>query len=95
MYSNFIEKKSEWPLIDKSQNIILVKASIDFVTPDEFPEFLPCYCDAGHPYLTALRNTVKECQCEGPTYLKVLARSDIAVSSLLVRSIALYCINGP
>ncbi len=95
-YSECIQKNSEWPLLDEKNNLVVVKAlhTSDVLIPNEFPEFLPCYCDAGHPYLFALRNTTKQCRCEGPTYLKVLARSDVAVNSLLVRSVALYCING-
>ena len=93
-YSKSINQNSEWPLVDENKNLIIIKASTTIISPIEFPEFLPCYCDAGHPYLFALSNSSKKCQCTGPTYIKILERSDIAVSSLLVRGIGVYCING-
>lgn len=50
-------------------------------------EFVPCFCDCGHPVLVALRNYDKLCICS-KSYIKVLQRSpSFPTKSVLARVI--------
>jgi len=55
-------------------------------------DFVPCYCDSGHPILSALRNFDKPCICSSETYIKILQRSNFPTKSILARVIG-HCLS--
>jgi hypothetical protein len=69
---------------EKVEFISNKEASIDNLKK----EFVPCFCDSGHPILVALRNFDKSCICT-KSYLHILQRSpSFPTKSVVARVIA-------